>query len=495
MSYMNNYMRVLAGFLCGVAMPFAFAPYHWLGLGMVALTGLCVLIQQPYPVRTAYAFGMGWFGVGAWWLAPTVHQYGGLPWWVASLVVVLMGVILACFPALWIWVCRKLADWSRLPYALLILLPSTIILMEWLRGHLFTGLPWTAMGNLLLDSPAVGWLSILGVYGSALFPVWLSVSFAFLWKQEQRRYGLISLVSLFCVVALTPSISMPTSDIKKVALIQPNIPQDQRWDSDFLASTLSTLTRLSADAAPHVDLIVWPEGSVPFYLSRNPSWHEWLNQQMSAWQTPVLFGGLKYFPEQKLSQNGLYLFNHNQTPESFAGKHHLVPFGEYIPSWLPWLRKIGVDIGDFAPATDVGVLSVGNTDYGSLICYESLFPEEARERVKHGAEVLIVVTNDAWYGTSPAAWQHFQASRARAVEEGRYVLRAANTGITAIIAPDGHVTTITDWWQATALLGNYQLASVKTIYQQWGDMLAILCASLGIMACLGLSLSTRKQTS
>ncbi|MDQ6995380.1 MAG: apolipoprotein N-acyltransferase, partial [Mariprofundaceae bacterium] len=474
-------MRVFAGFLCGVAMPFAFAPYHWLGLGIISLVGLCLLIQQTHPVRTAYAFGMGWFGVGAWWLAPTVHQYGGLSWWLASLVVVLMGLILACFPALWIWICRKLAAWSQLPYALLILLPSTIIIMEYLRGHLFTGLPWTALGNLLLDTPAVGWLSVWGVYGGALLPVWLAVSLAFLWQKHQRRYACISLVSLFAVIALTPSINMPTSDIKKVALIQPNIPQDERWNSDVLANTLNTLTQLSADAAAQVDLIVWPEAAVPFYLSRLPSWHAWLTQQMQPWQTPVLFGGLKYFPKQDISQNGLYLFEGNDMPEAFVGKHHLVPFGEYVPSWLPWMRKIGVDIGDFSPARDVGVLHDAHTYYGSLICYESLFPEEARERVQQGAEVLIVVTNDAWYGKSPAAWQHFQASRVRAVEEGRYVLRAANTGITAIIAPDGHVTKSTDWWQTMTLIGDYQLVKVKTLYQQWGDMIAILCASLGMI--------------
>ena len=160
------------------------------------------------------------------------------------------------------------------------------------------------------------------------------------------------------------------------------------------------------------------------YLERNPNWQRWLNEQMNSWKTPVLFGSLKLFSDTGDSQNGLYLFEPNKSSEKqFAGKHHLVPFGEYIPSWLPWLRKIGPDIADFQPAHDNGILSTGSSQFGSLICYESLFPEEARQRVQAGANVLIVVTNDAWYGHSPAAWQHFQASQARAIETGRYVLQ------------------------------------------------------------------------
>jgi len=486
-------MRLLTGFLCGVAMPFAFAPYHWIGLAILALTLLFLLIQQQRPMFIAYAFGMGWFGVGAWWLAPTVHQYGNLPWWMATLVVLLVGSILACFPALWVGFCRKIADWSRLPYALLILLPSSIIAMEWLRGHLFTGLPWTALGNLLLDTPAAGWLSVLGVYGGAIFPIGLAVSLAFLCKPAQRRYGYISGAIFLALIFAAPPIVMPHTAVKKAALIQPNIPQDHRWDSAFLMSTLQTLSKLSADAAPKVDLIVWPEAAVPFYLNRQPTWHQWLNQRMATWHTPVLFGGLKAFPAQKMSQNGLYLFQHANTPEQFVGKHHLVPFGEYVPSWLPWLHKIGIDVGDFSPARDNGVLHLDADILGSLICYESIFPEEARERVAKGAQLLVVVTNDAWYGKSPAAWQHFQASQARAVEEGRYVLRAANTGVSAIIAPDGHIVASTDWWTSTALLGNYQLSQYKTWYQQWGDATGLILALCCFLGLLGLSIKARKQ--
>jgi len=139
------------------------------------------------------------------------------------------------------------------------------------------------------------------------------------------------------------------------------------------------------------------------------------------------------------------------------------------------LHTLVPEIANFKPAIDGGVVQVRGISYGSLICYESLFPEEARHRVRNGAQVLVNITNDAWYGTTPAAWQHFQAARMRAVETGRYVLRAANTGITAIIQPDGTVADTVPWWTQTVLLGSYQLSDQQTPYVRWGDWPLLIC--------------------
>jgi len=164
-------------------------------------------------------------------------------------------------------------------------------------------------------------------------------------------------------------------------------------------------------------------------------------------------------------------------------KFHLVPFGEYVPEWIPFLHTLVPEIADFKPAKDMGVIQARGISYGSLICYESLFPEEARGRVLNGAEVLVNVTNDAWYGTTPAAWQHFQAARMRAVETGRYVLRAANTGVTAIIQPDGVVRSIKPWWIQTVLLGTYQLSKIQTNYVRWGDWPLFGCLIMLAVPC------------
>jgi len=461
--------------LCGSAMPFAFAPYHHIWLAILSLAGLTWLIQSKHPFLTGYSFGFGWFGLGAWWLAPTVHTYGGLAWAIAIIIPTLIGLIMGLFPAVWAWSCIKINRFNGKPFALLLILPCFAIIMEWLRGHLFTGLPWTSIGNLVLDTPASAWLSIFGVYGMAFLPISLAVSLTLFWQKNQRQYAIISMGLCALFVYFPPTIPQTSTSESQVALIQPNIPQDQKWDSKFLQQSIQHLIELSEKNANKVNLIIWPEAAIPFYLQQNPSWSNLLQKKMQQWNTLVLFGGLKLFTDTNTSQNGLYLFDpRHPNQQHFVGKHHLVPFGEYIPSWLPWLRKIGPDIADFQPARDNGILTTDTVQFGSLICYESLFPEEARQRVQAGANVLIVVTNDAWYGHSPAAWQHFQASQARAIETGRYVLRVGNTGVSAIIAPDGHITNTTPWWQLAAITGTYHTSTIMTPYQTWGDTPAFI---------------------
>ncbi len=495
----KRYTAILLGLVFGACMPFAFAPYHLIWLAILSLTGLVWLIQSKYPFMTGYSFGFGWFGFGAWWLAPTVHDYGGLAWGIAILVPILMGLVMGLFPALWAWICIKLAHFSGNHAWLLLLLPSTAILMEWLRGHVLTGLPWTSIGNLVLDTPASAWLSVWGVYGMAFLPILLATSLAFLWKKEQRQYAIIAMIACISFIFTAPSIPQPETPESHVALIQPNIPQNQRWDRAFLQQSMQRLVDLSAQQAPHVNLIIWPEAAIPFYLERSPHWNRWLQRHAIDWHTSLLFGALKRFKNTGASQNGLYLLDthaYHQTGEiqkQFVGKHHLVPFGEYIPSWLPWLRKIGPDIADFQAAQDTGILKDGTTQFGSLICYESLFPEQARARVQAGANVLVVVTNDAWYAHSPAAWQHFQASRARAIENGRYVLRAANTGISAIIAPDGSITHTAPWWTKTTITGTYRTSDIITPYQRWGDMPALFMSILLCVFTVGLGYYKRSK--
>ena len=232
------------------------------------------------------------------------------------------------------------------------------------------------MGNLLLDSPAAAWLSIFGIYGAALLPVLLGNALALLWQKEQRKYAIVAMLFASLFIYFSPQSPQANGPEYRAALIQPNIPQDQKWDSRFLNKSMQSLAQLPKEDAVNVDVIIWPEAAVPFYIERSLNWSEWLQKQIDNWKTPLLFGSLKLFSDTGASQNGLYLSTpqntHNKT--QFVGKHHLVPFGEYIPSWLPWLRKIGPDIADFQPASDQGILSNKSTQFGSLICYESIFP-------------------------------------------------------------------------------------------------------------------------
>jgi len=485
---LGRYKWLLAALLCGVCMPFGFAPYghYWLSIAAIAVM-VVLLLRYHQGFAASYAFGLGWFGIGAWWLGNTVQQYGDLNLLEAISAVFIIGLVLGLFPALWLWLNLKLARAMRQEKAIYLLLPITAVLMEWLRGHIFTGFPWVTLGNLLIDTPAASWLSVFGVYGVAWLPVLLATASAALLQTSLRRAACISLLLAAIFIAAAPSIPPAEGPEHRAALIQPNISQDQKWDAAFLHQSMQRLATLSAQARDKVDVIVWPEAAIPFYFERNEAWQAWLFERMQTWHSTVLFGGLKIIAEDEngriLSQNSLFLFKNRQENLQFVGKHHLVPFGEYVPSWLPWLQTLVPNIGDFEVATDNGILQDQQHHFGSLICYESIFPEQARQRVQAGADVLIVVTNDAWYNHSPAAWQHLQAAQARALETGRYVLRAANTGVSAIIAPNGKIVATTPWWTAQTLFGTYHTSKRITLYQQWGDWPALLLSALLVLLC------------
>jgi apolipoprotein N-acyltransferase len=465
------YLTLLLAFVCGSLMQYAFSPFDLWWLGIVLPAVVLWLAQQKSPFLHGYAFGIGWFGVGAWWLVETIHHYGGLPYPVAIAMIALIGVVMGLFPALWFSISHRLAH-STLH--LLYIFPAVAVLLEWLRGHLFTGLPWTAWGNTMIDTHAASWAAYVGVYGLAALPACWAVILLLL-VQRQTRPALLAALFGLTLWWLAPTVPTDDQPVQHAALIQGNIQQDQKWDSTFLRQTLETYVDLSARQAGKVDVIIWPESAVPFFPSRMPEWDQWLQQQMAFWHTPVLYGGDRLLTGDQ-AQSGIYAWQ--QGERTFVGKHHLVPFGEYVPAWLPFVHAIIPAIADFKPADDDGVLHTSNTRFGSLVCYESIFPEEARSRVLHGAQALIVASNDAWYGRSPAVWQHTQAARMRAVETGRWLLRVGSTGITTVIAPDGTMKAQLPWWQADALLAPFHNRDHITRYVQWGDWPALIFAML-----------------
>lgn len=477
-------LRLAMAFVCGAAMPFAYAPYDLKWLAVVALTGWILLILFGRPWATGYAFGLGWFGLGAWWLAPTLHTFGPLPWVWATLAVACVGAALAIFPALLAWMAQTLAHGMR--GRILLLLPLLAVGEEWLRGHLFTGLPWTPLGSLLLDTPAIGWAAILGVYGATLLPVGLAAALvALLAGVGSSRIALAALSLLLLAGYFAPQAYQAEGPVHRVALVQANIPQIVKWDADFLSDTMARYARLSDEAAERSDIIIWPEAAVPLFLEGAPQWRQWLLERMQGWDRQLLFGGLKLAEKGRGAEsdkggldgrgahNGLFLFTPGESEFQFVGKKHLVPFGEYVPAWIPFLHKLVPGIADFRPTADAGVLQLGGGRFGSLVCYEAIFPEQARQRART-AVVLVNVTNDAWYGVTPATWQHLQAARMRAVETGRYLLRAANTGVSAIIAPDGRVVNSMPWFEQGVVYGEYRESTAQTPYLRGGDLLLLL---------------------
>ncbi|MFT5111708.1 MAG: apolipoprotein N-acyltransferase [Parasphingorhabdus sp.] len=462
----------------GAIFPFAFSPFDYNWLAIVLLTSWLWVLSLGRPVISGFAFGIGWFGIGAWWLVPMVELYGELGGFLSFSFVVLLGIFLAMFSLLWAWliyVCGGRGPW------LLLAFPSAAIITEWLRGHVLSGLPWTSLGNLLLDSPAVGWVTWFGVYGAAAGPALLAAALYLLCFSQYRKWGFVGLAITALCIWLSPQVHVASSQTYVASIIQANLPSNhnlrynyQRWSINNHAMLSNTL---NADAA----LILWPESSIPGMLDKDTEWFKWIGNLVRQWPAPLLAGGFTLVNKDQ-PQNGAFGFAADTFPDyQFSGKQHLLPLAEYLPSWLEIVadpvRKL-----DYVSATDQGVITLKNISYGTLICYESLFPEQARSRVLNGAQVLVNLSNDVWFGNSPALWQGLQSVRMRAVETGRYVLRAANTGISAIIAPDGRVTHQTPWGQATVLSGEFRSLNTITRYTKWGDF-PLLLTTLILVLC------------
>ncbi len=468
---MNHKFTIFLALLFGSAMPYAFSPFNHWWLAFIAFAGwLHLLMQYPkHPLKLGGAFGFGWFGFGGWWLADTIQIYGHLPYIAGLGVVVTLAFMFTLFILFWAWFFCKLHQHKL---DVLWLFPALGVLEEWLRSFVFTGLPWTAIANISVDTPASSWLSVIGSYGMTFFILFIVAALMQLLEQGKRKHAILALAASGVLIFAAPPIDVPTSPSHTVALVQPVVLQDHKWDAQYVRDIMFKLVLLS-EQAKDADLIVWSEAAVPMYLLRNPNWDTWLKEKSDGWQGALAFGSLNIGDNGK-PQSGMFLFQNDSDARPFVGKHHLVPFGEYVPSWLPFLGKIVPGLSDYHPATDDGLLTMTDKrgkqqKLGSIICYESLFPEESFNRVRHGANVLLVITNDTWYGKSPAAWQHFQASQVRAIENGRYVLRAANSGVSAVIAPDGRVTATMPWWEEGVVRGKYEPLSHQTLYQKWGD--------------------------
>jgi len=292
--------------MLGALMPFAFSPFDLFWLVIPAMTGWLWLIRQGAPLFTGFAFGLGWFGLGAWWLAPTLHTFGHLPWIAAVFCVLLVGCVMALLPAMWAWLTWKLAgrtDWVLLAF------PAAAVGEEWLRGHLFTGLPWTALGNLMLDTPAIGWATWFGVYGLALFPALIAASLVLLLSPGSRSLypGGVGAGVAILLFMLAPAVDQGQGKQYRAALVQANIPQDHKWDASFVGETMRRYGTMSTGVAAEADIIIWPEAAIPFFMERTPGWEKWLNMQVQRWQTPLLYGGLKLTGQragQHTAQNG-----------------------------------------------------------------------------------------------------------------------------------------------------------------------------------------------
>ena len=492
----------------GSATVAGFAPLYLFPLPIVAIALMIGLLRRADKPGRAAALG-GWFGLGFFltgvsWVYVSLHNFGAMPAPLAALATLLFCAFLALFPAGAAYGYAKLTapPWVKL----VLLLPSLWMLAEWVRGWIFTGFPWLTLGYSQVPvSPLSGYAPVVGVYGVSLLTVMSAglivmvidryrspVSAPHPVKGVLRHPALAVLLAIWLGGYALGQVkwTAPTGEPTRVALLQGNIPQDIKWTPEGLRATFSTYQRLAL--ASDAKLIVLPETALPLFLHDVPAdYLESLASHARSVGGDVLIGVPERLPSGEY-YNSLISLGASR-PQVYR-KTHLVPFGEYIPGRpvLGWIVSIlSIPLLDFARGpSDPKPLAVAGQQVAVNICYEDAFGEEIVRQLPE-ATVLVNVSNVAWFGRSIAPMQHLQISQARAIETGRYMLRATNTGMTAIVDERGEVQKVAPQFETATLTGTVQGHTGLTPYIRWGNYLILAIAIVSIGAALLLSRAPR----
>jgi len=491
LAHRTTVWALISGLALGLAFP---RPDHgW--LAWFALVPL-FLVMERRPFRSGFIAGLSFFGLVFYWVNIVMTTYGKLNPVLSGVAYLLMVSYLALYFGAATWAACRLREKISLPPVLA--LPVLWVALEFLRAFLMTGFPWASIGYSQQGALSmIQSADLFGVYGIgfllAASNAVLAEAVRSIYRRELRMgpwlaAGLVGLVVLgnwgYGKYRLKDDLAR-RDDSLNVALIQGNIDQAVKWQPGMRETTVEKYLNLSleADRAQPADLIVWPEAATPFYLQDiGPLSRKVLDLPRRA-DAYLLTGSPAYetVNQQQRSLNSAFLLSQRGNILGRSDKVHLVPFGEYVPlgTLLPFIDKMVAGIGDFSPGTIVPLPMDGHK-LGVLVCYEVIFPELAREWVREGSDLLVNITNDAWFGHSSAPYQHLAMARFRAVENRIWLVRAANTGITAIIDPAGRIVAQTPIFETGFLNGRVGLGAQPTLYTRIGDVLPLACLLLAV---------------
>ena len=447
-------------------------------LAWFAFVPLILVLARAASFRAAalasYITGFVFFSGVFYWMTETMIVYGGLDSVSAFGVGLLFTAVYSCYflgfgLALYAFV-RRIG-----PRGLLLAAPIWVT-VELIRTHFFfNGYPWMLTGYALV--PFSGILQVAawtGIFGLSFIATAVNSALAYAILTRDKRWWIASIAAvLFC--SFLPILGeTPSGDAVDARIVQTNIPLDQPWKAPASDDLLNELEALSAKPGPPPKLIVWPETPAPFFLNEDEDFRARVKRIAQESASYVLLGYIDRIGESP--SNSAALVDPRGNIVSRYDKIRLVPFGEYIPlkDLLFFAQKFTQQVGDFAPGSNYTLSTMEGHRLSTAICYESIFPNFVRQFVKQGSELIVVITNDGWFGESSAPFQHLRMGVVRAVENRRYVVRSANTGISAIIDPYGRILSQTTLGIRTALEGTAHFRSDRTFYTNYGDVFAYM---------------------
>ena len=491
------WVRLVVALVAGAVMPLAFAPFGWFPLALFAPAVLFVLWQSASPSQAfwqGFLFGLGMFGFGVYWVYISIHVYGHSPLPLAVGVMLLFVAFLALFPALAGYLATRV--FQPLGAARLVLvMPAVWVALELTRGWFLTGFPWLSVGYSQIDSLLAWWAPLLGSYGVSFVAVLGAALLTLLLSagDKARWLAALGLGLLFSVSFLLGRVdwTMPAGEPLRVSIIQGNIDQALKWEPDERDPTLERYVSLSRREWEDPDwrpaLIVWPETAIPaFYHEAAATFLPELERQVQE-AGVSLVTGIPVLDRSNWQYYNALMSLGGET--DFYFKQHLVPFGEYLPlrNLLGTLLQVmPLPVADFsAGGPDQSLLRAAGYPVGSSICYEIIFGSAIAATLPEAAW-LVNVSNDGWFGDSPAPHQHLEMARMRALETGRYLLRATNTGISAIIDPQGHVRARSPQFETAVVRGSIRPYAGATPYVRFRDYPVILMV-VGILLVMRLT--------
>jgi apolipoprotein N-acyltransferase len=369
--------------------------------------------------------------------------------------------------------------------------------VEYIRGLLFGGFPWIPLGNTMITLLPVAQLaSVGGVYALSLFVALVNAGFALIVVAAPRlqrvalaaTLALVTTVSLWGGMRLSANRLVESGTPIKVGLIQANISQADKWNEAKAGPIVERYLAMTRQAvAEGAEVVLWPESATPFYFDEEPTGAALVRAVVQSTGVPLLFGTDEV---ERGSRNHYYnsafMLDTGGATAAVYRKMHLVPFGEYVPfkNLLFFVKPLVESVSDFTPGPFVTMLPINGHMMSTAICYEVTYPALMRTAVQQGSELLTTITNDAWYGESSAPFQHFEMAAMRAIEQGRYLVRAANTGITGIVDPYGRVLARTRLGETTVVVGEARFVQARTLYATMGDRVAHAALALTALACI-----------
>jgi apolipoprotein N-acyltransferase len=497
----NLKWNILFAILSGALLILSFPKY---GSGFVAWFAFIPLLFALYRVtsiRQAILLGfitgvVSYTGI-VYWIVYVVVNYGYLPVYLGIAIMLL----LACYLSVYLAIFAAGIVYFRRKIPLYLIAPVLWICLEYCKSQLFTGFPWENLGySQYLNLYLIQFADILGVFGLSFLIILVNVSlFEIITKRSKRKYIIAAAVSLVLVTVYIYGIfrvnnidnllQNPSAPSMEVSLIQGNIDQSIKWNENFQKETLNIYEDISLKNIPvSGGLIVWPETAVPFNFQDENDLSRQIRNLSIKTKSDFIFGSMSYSRRSHYKDfyNSAYLLSPEGEVKGKYDKVHLVPYGEYVPlrNVFPFIKGLTAGIGDFSTGDGYFPLSAADRKIGVLICYEGILPFAARMYKKESAEILVNITNDAWFGSTSAPYQHLSMTIFRAVETRLYLVRAANTGISAIVDPRGHIVAQTNIFQKDSLKGKIKFLKIPTFYAEHGDILVVVCFTLSILCLL-----------